>query len=108
MTTKNMMRLQDVSWGLAVLVTWLAAPGLQAQSVSTIISSNLNEPNYITCDPSNNVYITDSSHNRIVRFEVANTNVSILAGGGKTGAVAGTNDGFSTAALFSQPLGIVY
>ena len=103
-----MMRLQDVSWGLAVLVAWLAAPGLQAQLVSTIISSNLNEPNYIACDPSNNVYITDSSHNRIVRFDVANTNVSILVGGGKSGAVAGTNDGVSTAALFSQPLGIVY
>jgi len=108
MTTNNMMRLQDVSWGLAVLVAWLAAPGLQAQSVSTIISSNLNEPNYITCDPSNKVYITDSSHNRIVKFDVANTNVSVLVGGGKSGALAGTNDGISTAALFSQPLGMVY
>ena len=106
MTPKNMMKLQGVPWGLAALVTWLAAFGLPAQQVSTIISSNLLEPNYITSDPSNNVYFTDSSHNRIVKFDVAETNLSTFAG--SLAGKSGTNDGFSTAARFSQPLGIVY
>jgi hypothetical protein len=87
-----------------VAMTILAAR-LQAQYVSTIISSGLNEPYGVTTDPNNNVYITDAANNRILMYVPSTTNVSTLAG--LTGT-AGTNNGTGAAALFDQPEGIVY
>ncbi|MGD0412169.1 MAG: hypothetical protein ABSC18_10745 [Verrucomicrobiota bacterium] len=106
MRAEIMIKPKAAPWGLAGLATCLFAAGIQAQQVATVISTNLNEPNYVTTDPANIVYLTDSSHNRILKFNVAVTNATILAGSPK--GLSGTNDGTHEGALFYQPLGIVY
>jgi len=72
-----------------VAMTILAAR-LQAQYVSTAISSGLNEPYGVTTDPNNNVYIADAINNRIATYVPGSKTVSTLAAG------------------FNQPQGIVY
>ncbi|MGD1083198.1 MAG: hypothetical protein ABSA47_00445 [Verrucomicrobiota bacterium] len=92
---------------LGALVAVLLAAVAQAQQVSTVISNSLLEPNSITGDPDNNVYFTDASNNRIVKFVPANQTQSTFAGVFGP-SHAGYNNGPASAALFSQPLGIVY
>jgi sugar lactone lactonase YvrE len=100
MTTKNYSIL-------GALVAVLFAAGAQAQQVTTVTATNLLEPNSITEDPNNNIYFTDASDNRIVKFIPTTNAVSTLAGVSGPG-FAGTNNGLGAAARFSQPLGIVY
>jgi sugar lactone lactonase YvrE len=100
-----MMKPQAAPRGLAVLLACLFAAGIQAQQVATVISTNLYEPNYITTDQGNIVYFTDSAHYRIMKFNVAETNVTVLAGSSTS---PGTNNGTGTAARFYSPQGIVY
>jgi sugar lactone lactonase YvrE len=92
---------------LGALVAVLFAAGAQAQQVTTITGTNLLEPNSITEDPNNNIYFTDASDNRIVKFIPTSNAVSTLAGLSGPG-FSGTNNGLGAAARFSQPLGIVY
>ena len=92
---------------LGALTSVLLATGVQAQQISTAISSGLRDPNYVTTDLKNNVYFTDASNNRIVEF-VPTTN-GILTLAGLTGTqYAGATNGTGPAARFNQPLGIVY
>lgn len=89
-----------------VAMTLLTA-GLQAQYVSTAISSGFNEPYGVAVDPGGNVYITDAVNNRIAEYVPSTTNVSTFVG--KDGeAYAGSSNGSYTAARFNQPQGIVY
>ncbi len=88
----------------------LAAFGLaaaaRAQTVSTLISSNLFEPHGVATDGLN-AYLTDASNNRIVKFDLANSNLTTLAGiSGPAGA--GYANGNGGSALFNQPLGVVF
>jgi sugar lactone lactonase YvrE len=90
---------------IALILLWTQP--LHAQFVTTAISSNLFEPYGVTTDPSGNVYLTDSSNNRILEYSPTAGTVTTLAGLAGT-ANAGTNNGTGAAARFSQPLGIVY
>ncbi|MGA2176181.1 MAG: chitobiase/beta-hexosaminidase C-terminal domain-containing protein [Verrucomicrobiota bacterium] len=74
-------------WGL--LAAALFATPLHAQFVSTLISTNLLQPDSVAADAAGNLYVTDSADNRIVEYSPGSGTTSILAGG------------------FSQPLGIV-
>jgi sugar lactone lactonase YvrE/chitodextrinase len=96
--------LRQVLGGVASV---LLAAGVQAQQVSTVISTNLLDPNYVTADPNNNIYFTDASNNRIVEYVPATNGVLTFAGGDGP-AYAGSINGAGLAARFSQPLGIVY
>jgi sugar lactone lactonase YvrE len=88
--------------GAAALM--LLATGAHAQFVSTVISSNLFEPNSVATDASGNAYITDSSDNTIVAFVPGTGSVSTLAG---SPGHSGYSSGPSVFAQFTQPMGIV-
>src|SRR5665213_2464903 len=99
-------RLTSKLCAAAALAGLLALP-LHAQYVATALSTNLFEPYGVTTDPGGNVYLTDSSDNRIVKIVPSAGTVTTLAG--LTGpSNSGTNNGTGPAARFSQPLGIVY
>ncbi len=88
--------------GAAALM--LLATGARAQFVSTVISSNLFEPNSVAIDASGNAYITDSSDDQIVKFVPGTGVVSTYAGlQGAPGSIGGNG----IFARFNQPMGIV-
>jgi sugar lactone lactonase YvrE len=90
------------------LAAFLFAAAVHAQSqISTVIATGLLEPNSITSDPNNNIYLTDASDNRIVEFVPGTGQVLTLAG---SGTIQGgySNSIYGAQAQFSQPLGIVY
>jgi hypothetical protein len=91
---------------LGIVVAALLAPPVSAQFVSTEISSGLFEPSAVATDASGNVYITDSSDNRIAMYVPSSGILTTLAGTSGT-QTAGTNNGFRGAAQFSQPRGMV-
>ncbi len=66
-------------------------------------SAGLNAPQRIYLDSSNNVYVADSSNNRIRKFAVGG-NISTVAGTGSAGS-SGDN-GAATSALLNSPIGI--
>jgi sugar lactone lactonase YvrE len=101
-------RLARVRRWLCVFMVAACAPAatLNAQVVSTLISSNLFEPHSAATDGVN-AYVTDASNNRIVKFDLTRSNLTTLAGlSGPTNI--GYADGTGSSALFNQPLGIVY
>jgi hypothetical protein len=53
---------------LGVVAAALLAAPVSGQFVSTEISSNLFEPSAVAADVNGNVYITDSSDNRIAMY----------------------------------------
>jgi hypothetical protein len=87
--------------GLALSLT----TSLFGQSVATVISSNLFEPNSITTDPNNIAYLTDGANNRVMKYNASSGSFGLLAG--NIGA-AGTNNGAGISARFRAPAGIVY
>lgn len=103
-STRPSSRLwQRLSIGLLCLSAPLFAG---AQTVDTLISTNLFEPYGIAVDAENTYYITDSANNRVVRVSAASgvvTNLAGLAGPGGAGAL----DGFGEFARFFSPQGIV-
>ena len=50
---------------MGIVAAALMVSPARAQYVSTLISSNLSEPNGVATDANNNLYISDSSDNRI-------------------------------------------
>jgi sugar lactone lactonase YvrE len=92
--------------GVLLVLAWGAVAPLEAQTVTTLISSNLFEPHDVATDGTN-AYLTDASNNRIVKFSLSTSNLTTLAGdSGPAGA--GYANGSGAGALFNQPLGIVY
>jgi sugar lactone lactonase YvrE len=91
---------------LGIVAAALLAPPVSAQFVSTEISSGLFEPSAVATDASGNVYITDSSDNRIAMYVPSSGLLTTLAGTSGT-QTAGTNNGIGSAARFSQPRGMV-
>jgi len=55
------------------------AANVRGQYVNTIIASNLFEPNSVATDPNNNVYVSDSSDNRILKFVPSSGSATIAA-----------------------------
>jgi hypothetical protein len=66
-------------------------------------SAKLNNPNDVTVDASNNLFIADTNNNRIRKFTVGG-NISDFAG--STTAASGSTDATGTAASFNLPYGI--
>ncbi|MDB6056192.1 MAG: repeat-containing protein, partial [Verrucomicrobiales bacterium] len=93
-------RLTALLLGLALSLS----TSLHAQSVTTVISSNLFEPNSITTDANNITYLTDGANNRVMKYNPSTGGFSLLAGyiGG-----SGTANGTGISARFYQPAGIV-
>ncbi|HUD48591.1 MAG TPA: chitobiase/beta-hexosaminidase C-terminal domain-containing protein [Candidatus Baltobacteraceae bacterium] len=91
---------------LGIVAAALLATPVSAQYVSTEVSTGLFEPSAVATDLDGNVYITDSSDNRIAMYVPSTGILTTLAGTSGT-QTAGTNNGFGSAAQFSQPRGMV-
>jgi sugar lactone lactonase YvrE len=89
---------------LLVMACGAGAP-LEAQTVTTVIASNLYEPHSVATDGVN-AYVTDAVNNRIVKYALSTSNLTTLAG--FPGLNPGYADGTGFSALFNQPLGIVF
>lgn len=74
----------------------------QAQTLTPVLTTDLNEPYGVAVDRTNNYYITDSGNNRIIRFSPETGARTNLAGGR-----SGFADGPGYLAQFSSPQGIV-
>jgi hypothetical protein len=88
----------------AILLTvGMLAVGAQAQvTTSTAFSGGLNEPYGVVEDSGNNIYLTDSGNNRIVRIDNASQAATTLAGGSP-----GYVDGPFNVAQFNNPQGLL-
>ena len=88
----------------SLLITTLAgAPGNNAYADGTGSGARFGYPMGIGVDPAGNIYVADSG-NQLIRKVTPAGAVSILAG---HPGVTGTLDGTGTAALFSDPRGLV-
>jgi len=93
-----------------VALALLAAVGLPiaipAQTVTTVLSTNLFEPHSVAVDPlKNDFYITDAANNRIAKYVADSATLVSLAG---AKGQAGYADDTGTRARFSQPEGIAW
>ena len=67
----------------AALAALLCATALHAQQqIATVIAAGLNQPGFVAGDPNNNIYLTDSVNNRIVKFVPLTNGLFTLAGFG--------------------------
>ena len=72
-------------------------------------ASSFRSPRGIAFDGSGTlVVIADTGNNAIRLLNLSSNTVSLLAGGGGTGAAAGWADGTGTAALFTAPFAVLY
>lgn len=83
------------------VVTTLAGSGAAGSTDATGITASFNGPHGITTDGSN-LYVADTSNQKIRQIVISTKAVSTLAGSGSTGAT----DAIGTGASFSSPLGI--
>jgi hypothetical protein len=94
-------------FGTAAILALLSL-GAQAQvTVSTVVSSGLDEPYNVVEDTNGNMFVSDSVNERIVRIDASTAVASVLAG--VTG-IPGSNDGTAagiTPALFNNPQGLL-
>ena len=93
-----------VGLGLALLALGLLALRAPAQTVDSVITNALFEPHSVAVDPNNNIYVTDSANNRIVKLGSDSTLLSPLSG---VAGQSGTRDGVGLLARFASPEGIV-
>jgi hypothetical protein len=91
---------------LGIAALFLLASGARAQFVATVISSNLYEPNGVATGADGNVYITDSSNNRLLQFKPSSGELTLFAGVSNRFS-PGTNNGVGPFAKFNHPTGIV-
>jgi prepilin-type N-terminal cleavage/methylation domain-containing protein len=84
----------------AGVVTTLAGSGSSGSTNGTGTAASFNDPNYMSCDSTGNLYVAEQSNNLIRKITPAGV-VTTLAG---TGAV-GPSDGLSTTATFNYPKG---
>src|SRR6266568_398946 len=90
----------------ALAVVNLLRPGAIAQvTVTTVTTNGLSEPYNVTVDADDNVYVSDSANNRIVRIDASTQVLTTLAGIPEDGA--GSNDGPSYQAHFNNPEGLL-
>lgn len=80
----------------------LAAAAVQAQTFTTVLSSNLFQPTSVTVSQLNRYFISDTANNRIVEFNPDTLAFSVLAG-----SEAGAADGTGVDARFRTPQGII-
>jgi sugar lactone lactonase YvrE len=91
---------------LTLALISLIAPAATAQvTVSTVTTNTLLEPWGLAIDAQQNLYISDSAHNRIVKVDVNSQLASTLAG--IPWEPEGSEDGPSYLAHFNNPQGLV-
>lgn len=90
---------------LGVLALAAAAGNAPAQTVSTIITNGLVEPNSVAVDASDVYYLSSSANNRIAKYDPGTGLLTTLAG--VANGVAGTNDSVGFLAQFNSPKGLV-
>ncbi|MHB8521737.1 MAG: chitobiase/beta-hexosaminidase C-terminal domain-containing protein [Limisphaerales bacterium] len=96
------MKLKKFLGTLVLVCATLRAP---AQTVSTIITNGLVEPNSVAVDASDVYYLSSSANNQIVKYDPGTGLVTTLAG--VANGVAGTNDSVGFLAQFTSPKGLV-
>src|SRR5256885_11892127 len=98
------MKTKTLLAGLATFgLAWVAA---HAQvTVTTVITNDLAEPYNVVVDSDNNVYLSDSANNRIVKFDASTQSGSTLAGIPED--APGSNDGPPYLAHFNNPEGLL-
>src|SRR5438876_2967461 len=81
-------------------------PGALAQvTVTTVTTNGLSEPYNVAVDADDNVYVSDSANNRIVRIDASTQELTTLAGIPED--PAGSNDGPPYLAHFNNPEGLL-
>src|SRR5688572_23569583 len=88
----------------SILACLIGGSSLSAQTVDTVLATNLFQPSGVVLELGDNLFVTDSGQHRIVKFTPSSGQVVTLAG--KPG-VAGTNNGTTLLSRFNQPQGIV-
>jgi sugar lactone lactonase YvrE len=88
----------------AALALSPAAPPARAQTVDSVITNLLSEPNGVAVDGANNIYVSDSAHNRIVKLAADSNQLLSLSG---APGQSGSTDGVGILARFNSPEGIV-
>jgi sugar lactone lactonase YvrE len=88
------------------IITTLAGTGVSGFSGDNgpAAQAQLSNPQGVAVDSLGNIYISDTSNNRIRRIDAVSGNITTIAGNGSTG-FAGDN-GPATAASLNTPLGI--
>ena len=102
-TINQRIRKVTVSTGI---ITTIAGTGSNAYSGDNgaATSAQLNHPYYVALDASGNVFIADTSNNRIRKVTVSTGNITTIAG---TGIYAyGGDNGAATSAQFRYPYGV--
>jgi hypothetical protein len=88
---------------LGILAGSALATQLSAQSVNTVVATNLAEPFGVVADGTGSIFITDAANNRIVKFNVTTGQQTTLAGSLASGSV----DATGSLAKFYYPQGII-
>src|SRR2546426_9926064 len=90
----------------ALAMTSLLPVIVQAQvTVSSVTTNGLSEPYNVVLDSANNIYISDSANNRVVRIDASTQAASTFAG--LPSQPPGFHDGFPYEALFNDPQGLL-
>lgn len=91
-------------WALATL----CAVSSFAQSVDTVLSTGLGEPNGLVLDGSSSLYITDQANNRVLKYVPATGILTVIAGSTAAAGEAGfTSSTVGADARFNSPQGLV-
>ena len=88
-------------------ISTIAGTGTSGASASGTLATSalLNKPTGIVISPSNTIYYSDSSNNRVCKFTVGG-NITVVAGTGTAGFSG--DSGLATAATLNNPYGMVY
>jgi sugar lactone lactonase YvrE len=104
-TSNNRIREVAAATGYITTVAGTGQPGYVAsQDTGPATSAELNLPHGIAVDGSGNLYIGDSSNNRIRM--VSGGNITTIAGNGTAGYVPSQNGGLAIDAELNQPYGV--
>ncbi len=90
---------------LSLLALSLALTCNAQITVTTVTTNGMKEPFNVVADANNNVFISDSGHNRILRLDGSTEAETTLAGIATD--PPGNNDGPSYAAHFNNPQGLL-
>lgn len=97
------MKTKSFVAALMATLLWPALAGAQI-TVSTFFTNGLFEPYGLAVDGENNLYVSDSAHNRILRVDAASGAITALAG--LADQPPGSRDGAAYEATFNNPQGV--
>jgi len=96
----NRIRRVDATTGIITTVAGNGTAGFAGDG-GPATAAELNSPAYIALDPAGNLYIADTSNNRVRRIDAATGVITTVAGGGTTGY--GEEGASSTAVELNRP-----